>query len=100
MNEEHEFKLGQKVVIGGRTMLSPTISLVGITGRIISSRHDAPPGTVAVLVDWDESEYADVDNLPSSVNVPWQYVEIFDPNKKDEPPPPKTPFGRPKLRLT
>jgi hypothetical protein len=101
MNEEHDFQLGQKVVIGGRTMLSPTISLVGLTGRIISSRHDAPPGTVAVLVDWDESEYADVEDLPDTVNVPSQFVEIFDPNKKDEPPPPpKTPFGKPKLHLT
>lgn len=99
-NENNPFELGQKVVIGGRTMLSPTISLVGLTGRIISSRHDAPSGTIAVMVDWDESEYADVEDLPFSVNVPAEYVEIFDPNKKDEPPPPKTPWGKPNLRLT
>jgi hypothetical protein len=99
MNQEHAFELGQKVVIGGRTMLSPTISLVGLTGRIISSRHDAPPGTVAILVDWHESEYIDVDDLPDTVNVPQEYVEIFDPNKKEEPPPPKK-WGRPNLRLT
>jgi hypothetical protein len=98
MNESH-FELGKKVVIGGRTMLSPTISLVGLTGRIISSRHDAPPGTVAILVDWHESEYAGVDDLPDTVNVPQEYVEIYDPNKKDEPPPPKK-WGRPDLRLT
>ncbi len=96
MNQEHNFQLGQQVVIGGRTMLSPTISLVGVMGRIVSSRHDAPPATVAILVDWDQSEYADVDDLPDTVNVPWQHVEIYDPNKPEEPPPlPKTPFGRP-----
>jgi hypothetical protein len=100
MNQEHAFELGQKVVIGGRTMLSPTISLVGLTGRIVSSRHDAPPGTIAILVDWHESEYADVEDLPAMVNVPQEYVEIYDPNKKDEPPPPPKKWGRPDLRLT
>jgi hypothetical protein len=100
MNQKPHFELGTKVIIGGRTMLSPTISLVGVTGRICSSRHDAPPGTVAIWVDWDESPYANLDDLPRTVNVPWQHVEIYDPNKKDEPPSPPKKFGKPKLRLT
>lgn len=96
--EKRGFQLNDKVVIGGRTMLSPTISLVGLTGRVLSSRYDAPPGTVAVWVDWDESDYADLEDLPSTVNVPSVHLEHCDPHKRDEPPP--TPTGRPKLRLT
>lgn len=100
MSETTNFELGAKVVIGGRTMLSPSVSLVGLTGRIVSSRHDAPPGTIAVWVDWDESPYADQeDDLPSTVNVPYQHVEIYDPNRRDEPPSPPL-SGKPKLRLT
>ena len=98
--EFRPFLLNDKVIIGGRTMLSPTISLVGLTGRVLSSRHDAPPGTIAVWVDWDESPYADLEDLPSTVNVPGIHLEHFDPNKRDEPPPPPPKFGKPKLRLT
>ena len=97
--QKKPLQLNDKVVIGGRTMLSPTISLVGVTGRIVSSRHDAPPGTVAVWVDWDESPYADMDDLPPVVNVPSPHVEHFDAAQRDEPEPPP-PTGRPKLRLT
>ena len=96
--QKQGFQLNDKVVIGGRTMLSPTVSLVGLTGRVLSSRHDAPPGTIAVWVDWEESDYADLEDLPSTVNVPNVHLEHFDPNQRDEPPP--APSGRPKLRLT
>lgn len=99
MQKKPLFQLNDKVVIGGRTMLSPTISLVGLTGRVVSSRHDAPPGTIAVWVDWAESPYADMDDLPPVVNVPSPHLEHFDETKQDEPPPPP-PTGRPKLRLT
>jgi len=92
------FQLNDKVLIGGRTMLRPGVSLVGLSGRIVSSRHDAPPGTIAVWVDWDDSPYADWDDLPSTVNVPSIHIEHFDESKREPPPPPPT--GRPKLRLT
>ena len=102
MNEKPQFELNEKVTIGGRTMLSPTVSLVGLTGRVVSSRHDAPTGTIAIWVDWDESEYKDLDDLPSTVNVPWQHVDFADPAKRPAPPTPPhlTVLGKPKLRLT
>lgn len=74
------FKLNDRVRIGGRTMLSPTVSLVGLTGRVVSSRADAPPGTVAVWVDWEEGGYTDTDELPSVVNVPGQHLEMVEVN--------------------
>lgn len=69
--------LGDKVRIGGRTMLRPGFSLVGVTGRIVQSRYDAPPGTLAVWVDWEESGYADQEDLPSVVNVPYIHLELI-----------------------
>jgi len=74
------FKLNDRVRIGGRTMLSPSVSLVGLTGRVVSSRADAPPGTVAVWVDWEEGGYTDTDELPSVVNVPGQHLEMVEVN--------------------
>ncbi|MDQ3814059.1 MAG: hypothetical protein M3347_08915, partial [Armatimonadota bacterium] len=75
-----QFKLGQKVVIGGRTMLRPGLSLVGMTGRIISSRYDAPPGTVAIWLDWEADGYTEEDleahDLPRVVNVPEIHVSL------------------------
>src|SRR5215216_7811608 len=99
MEPKTRFQLNDKVIIGGRTMLRPGLSLVGLTGRVVSSRHDAPPGTIAVWVDWDDSPFADWDDLPSTVNVPSMHLEHFDESRRDEPPPPP-PRGRPKLRLT
>ena len=63
-------ELGDKVVIGGRTMLRPGFSLVGLTGLIVASRYNAPPGTRAVWVDWEEAGYTDTEDLPQVVNVP------------------------------
>jgi len=67
-------ELGDKVTIGGRTMLRPGFSLVGLTGRIVASRYDAPPGTRAVWIDWEEFGYDDPD-LPRVVNVPSIHIE-------------------------
>lgn len=72
------FKLNDRVVIGGRTMLSPEFSLVGLTGRVVSSRADAPAGTVAVWVDWEEGGYTETEELPPVVNVPSIHLELAD----------------------
>ena len=77
-------ELGDKVTIGGRTMLRPGFSLVGLTGRIVASRYDAPPGTRAVWMDWEEFGYDDPD-LPQVVNVPSIHLQIADAPSADVP---------------
>ena len=74
------FNLNDAVRIGGRTMLAPGFSLVGLTGRVVSSRADAPPGTVAVYVNWEAHGYTEIDKLPPVVNVPVQHLEPVDPD--------------------
>jgi len=74
-------ELGDKITIGGRTMLRPGFSLVGLTGRIVASRYDAPPGTRAVWIDWEEFGYDDPD-LPRVVNVPSIHLEFEGAEEK------------------
>jgi hypothetical protein len=86
-------KLGDKVVIGGRTMLRPGFSLVGFTGLIVTSRYDAPAGTRAVWVDWEEAGYTDTEELPSVVNVPEIHLR-----PADQPQPSQTESAQPSAK--
>lgn len=96
-------------MIGGRTMLRPGFSLVGFTGLIVTSRYDAPAGTRAVWVDWEEAGYTDTEELPSVVNVAETHLRLADqpqPAQRgqsqppEESPLPQTENGEgPKFRL-
>jgi hypothetical protein len=81
----NSFKFGDRVEIGGRTMLAPGFSLVGLTGMVFPSAPNAPAGTVAVAIDWlafdytPENGYAD-GSLPPVVNVPSEHVVLIEEN--------------------
>jgi len=64
------FNLGDKVTIVGGVLREYSIRLDGLTGLVVSSRHDAPPGTIAVYVEWKDTIYADWEHKPTWVNVP------------------------------
>ncbi len=71
--------------IGGRTMLGPGFSLVGLTGMVYPSAPNAPTGTVTVAVDWlafdytPENGYAE-GSLPPVVNVPAEHLILIEEN--------------------
>lgn len=69
--------IGQLVRIGGRTRLSPTFSLVGLTGIVIPTAPGAPPGAVTVWVNWQDAGYENLDELPPAVNVPQEHLELL-----------------------
>jgi len=77
-------KTGDKVVIGGRTMLRPGFSLVGFTGTIVESAANAPDGTLTVKIDWQEAGYDDDASLPAFVNVPTLHLSLPEPEKPQE----------------
>ncbi|MGI8757078.1 MAG: hypothetical protein ACR2MB_14735 [Acidimicrobiales bacterium] len=69
--------IGQLVRIGGRTRLSPTFSLVGLTGIVIPTASGAPSGCVTVWVNWQDAGYENLDELPPAVNVPQEHLELL-----------------------
>jgi hypothetical protein len=75
MSENITWKDGDRVEIGGRTMLRPGFSLVGLTGIVYPTAPNAPAGCLTVAVDWlahgynEENGYPD-GSLPLFVNVP------------------------------
>ncbi len=72
-------KLSDRVTIVGGVLQEYSVRLDGLTGIITSSRYDAPPGTLAVYVDWHTSIYADrVDELPKWVNVPPEFLKKIE----------------------
>jgi hypothetical protein len=91
------FKLSDHVSIAGGMLHEYGVRLDGLTGLITSSRHDAPPGTLAVYVDWAASPYADrADELPKWVNVPPQFLSIVEDESTppdDDEPQNDAPFG-------
>lgn len=121
MDQSPEWKFGDRVEIGGRTMLRPGFSLVGLTGIIFPNAPNSPAGCLTVAVDWvahgynEASGYPD-GSLPLFVNVPAQHLtaaeapappeetkpkkfeskKAIDPKKGGDEPPSE---GRPKLRL-
>ena len=74
---------GTRVEIGGRTMLRPGFSLVGLTGMVYLPAPGSPPGTTTVIVNWKahgytpENGYAE-ETLPPMVNVPTQHLTVFE----------------------
>ena len=74
---------GTRVEIGGRTMLRPGFSLVGLTGMVYLPVPDIPPGCTTVIIDWKahgytpEAGYAE-DTLPPLVNVPTEHLSVFE----------------------
>ena len=73
-------QIGDKVVIGGRTMLRPGFSLVGFTGTIVETAANAPAGTHTVQIDWQAAGYDDTASLPALVNVPAALPSLFRAN--------------------
>ena len=74
---------GTRVEIGGRTMLRPGFSLVGLTGMVYLQSPGTPPGCTTVIVDWKTHGYTPEggypeDSLPPMVNVPTQHLTIFE----------------------
>lgn len=74
MDESTQFSIGDRVEIGGRTMLRPGFSLVGLTGVIFPTAPNAPADAYTVAIDWiahgytAEAGYPD-GSLPLFVNV-------------------------------
>lgn len=74
-------KWGARVRVGGRTMLRPGFSLVGLEGIVVPSAPNTPQGCLTVAVDWQAGGYTqengyDTDSLPLFVNVPQEHLEI------------------------
>ncbi|HEX8463326.1 MAG TPA: hypothetical protein VF627_01795 [Abditibacterium sp.] len=83
-----EPQAGERVEIGGRTMLRPGFSLVGLTGIVFPTAPNAPAECLTVAVDWighgytEEAGYPD-GSLPLFVNVP---VAHLTPAQAPQPP--------------
>ena len=74
---------GTRVEIGGRTMLRPGFSLVGLTGMVYLTSPGTPPGCTTVIVDWTSHGYTpeggyEEGSLPPMVNVPTQHLTVFE----------------------
>lgn len=77
--------IGDRVVIGGRTMLRPGFSLVGLEGLVIPSAPHAPPGCLTVLIDWQSQGYENEDgDLPLLVNIPSAHLEPVETQEADK----------------
>lgn len=74
--------IGERVTIGGRTMLRPGFSLVGLEGIVAPSIPGAPAGCTTVLIDWKSRGYDD-DDLPLLINVPTEHLQPADSTKSD-----------------
>ncbi len=80
-----EWHFGDRVEIGGRTMLRPGFSLVGLGGMVWVSAPGAPAGTVSVVVDWLAFDYTEENgyeegSLPPLVNVPAEHLILLEAN--------------------
>jgi len=77
------FKLNDRVRFTGRSRLeSHNISTVGVPGIVCSTHSSAPAGWITVWVDWQNSEYADLEDLPMWINTEPQWLEYADENQK------------------
>ncbi len=91
-DETHAFKFGDRVEIGGRTMLRPGFSLVGLTGVIFPSAPNVPDGCLTVAVDWPGHGYTEENgypegSLPLFVNVPAAHLTDADAPEELKPKP-------------
>ena len=91
--------IGDRVVIGGRTMLRPGFSLVGLEGIVMPTAPNVPPGCLTVLIDWQGQGYQNEDgDLPLFVNIPSAHLEPAENKTAQEEPQPSRPvlgFVRP-----
>ena len=84
------FQLSDRVAIVGGVLQEYGVRLDGLTGLIASSRHDAPAGTFAVYVLWEDSPYHDrADELPKWVNVPPKFLFKLDDDETADTPSPQ-----------
>lgn len=91
------FQLSDRVTIVGGVLQEYSVRLDGLRGIITSSRHDAPAGTLAVYVYWDESPYADrIEELPKWVNVPPQFLCKTEEEADEETAPQPAPKFKPR----
>ncbi|HEX8834989.1 MAG TPA: hypothetical protein VF719_12350 [Abditibacteriaceae bacterium] len=72
------FKPHDRVRIGGRTMLRPGYSLVGMSGTVFGTGEFAPPGHVQIIVDGEVVEDKDGARV-LLVNVPSLHLEHIGP---------------------
>lgn len=68
--------IGDKVLIGGRTMLRPGFSLVGLQGLVMPSAPHVPANCTTVHIDWQAQGYTQTDDLPPLVNVLTEHLEL------------------------
>lgn len=86
------FRLSDRVTIVGGVLQEYSVRLDGLVGIVTSSRYDAPAGTIAVYVYWDQSPYHDrVEELPKWVNVPAQFLQHLDDEAPEPEPTPTQP---------
>ena len=76
------FQLNDRVRFFRGSLKEYFVSLPGIEGIVVSTRADAPPGCITVLVDWASSPYAERENLPVWINVPPGELELVEPKPK------------------
>jgi hypothetical protein len=79
LSSNDELQPGAPVRIGGRTMLSPTLSISGLRGVVVPTFPNAPSGCLTVAVAWEVEGYTrengyDPDDLPRYANVPGEHL--------------------------
>lgn len=80
---DHTIQPGNRVVIKGRTRLSETVSLEGLTGKLMESMPGQPDHLSTVMVDWLASPYRDQAlSLPLYCDVPIQFLRHCPPELK------------------
>lgn len=68
--------IGDTVIIGGRTMLRPGVSLVGLKGVVMPTAPNVPHGCTTLLIDWESQGYEPSDDLPNFVTIPTAHLEL------------------------